>query len=163
MPAPNTTPPNPTTESATDGASIAGLVSLKGFTSNFHAKTIPTKAMTAKLANTRRHEPAPTSAPASVGPIAGANITTSADAPMAAPTLCRGKTSNTIANVMGRTSPVPMPCIARPTNAMANEGAAALTIAPTRKAPSANRVSLRAENHFMSRPANGNTTPITSI
>ena len=29
MPALNTTPPNPTTESATDGASIAGLVSLK--------------------------------------------------------------------------------------------------------------------------------------
>ena len=124
---------------------------------------IPTRAITAKLAKTRRHEPAPIRAPASVGPIAGANMMTSAFVPMAAPILCGGITSSTMANMMGRTSPVPMPCTARPASATGNEGATALATAPTKKAPSANRVSLRAENHFMSRLANGRTTPITNI
>ena len=42
-------------------------------------------------------------------------------------------------------------------------GAAPLITEPTKNAPSANSVSLRTLNHFISRLANGRTMPMTSI
>ena len=116
-----------------------------------------------KLKKMKRQENAPTMMPASVGPTAEANMMTSAVTPMAAPSLKGGMTSMTMANIIGRTRPVPMPWMARPIRATSKLFEKPLMSAPTRKAPSANTVSLRAENHFISRLANGSTMPMASM
>ena len=103
------------------------------------------------------------STPASVGPMAEADMMTSAFTPIAEPILCGGMTSSTIANMSGSTSPVPRPCTARPTSAIQKLVANALANAPTRNATRAKIAILRAENQRVSRPENGIAIPMTSM
>ena len=70
---------------------------------------MPRTSVTAKLKKMKRHENAPIRIPASVGPMAGANMMMSALTPIAWPILWGGITSSVMANISGRTSPVPMP------------------------------------------------------
>ena len=93
----------------------------------------------------------------------GANMMTSEVVPIAAPILLGGTTSMTIANIRGSTRPVPMPWMQRPTRAPTKVEEKPLISAPTAKAPRANRVSLRAENHLVSMLEKGRTRPITSM
>lgn len=68
-----------------------------------------------------------------------------------------------MANISGRTNPVPMPCMHRPTRHISKEPAKPLIKAPIRNEQRANRVIWRAVNHFIRRLAKGRTKPITSM
>ena len=101
--------------------------------------------------------------PARVVPIAEANMMMSALMPMAAPILWGGNTSKTMANIKGRTNPVPTPWIMRPARHIAKPGAKVLIREPNKNALSAKVVILRALNHFISKLEKGSTTPMASM
>lgn len=124
---------------------------------------MPTARMITKEKKIHRQERAPTRKPAKVGPMAGANMMTRAVTPMAAPSLWGGMTSMTMANIIGRMRPVPIPWMARPVKARGKEGAKPEMRAPRRKAPKATRVRLLVLNHFMRMLEKGRTMPMTSI
>lgn len=130
---------------------------------NLAVKTMPIARKNTKLKKTQRQPSAAIRMPESVGPTTGATMMTRAVVPIAAPILCGGTTSMTIANMIGSTMPVPMPWMQRPTRAPAKVDEKPLISAPTAKAPKANRVSLRAGNHLVSRLEKGRTRPMTSM
>ena len=122
-----------------------------------------TASTAAKVKKMKRQLSAPRMMPERVGPMAGANMTMSAVRPIAAPIFTGANTSRTTANIMGSTRPVPTPCTRRPASITSKLGANPLISEPTKNALSANSVSLRTLNHFMSKLAKGSTMPMTNI
>ena len=99
----------PMTDPSTDGRSIFGRVMRLTFFRPMKAKRSPTSKMIANMKKTARHERAPRTMPVTVGPIAGANMMTSALMPIASPSFFGGKISIATVNISGRISPVPIP------------------------------------------------------
>jgi len=122
-----------------------------------------TASTAAKVKKMKRQLSTPRMMPERVGPMAGANMMIRAVRPIAAPIFTGANTSRTTANIMGSTRPVPTPCTRRPASITSKLGANPLISEPTKNAPSANSVSLRTLNHFMSRLAKGSTMPMTNI
>ena len=118
---------------------------------------------TANSAKIARQLSAPISAPARVGPMTGANMTTSPATPLAAPMLRGGKTRMIAAYMVGSTMPVLTPCTMRPASSTGKLAAAVHTTAPTRKQANANSTRVLALTYLSRKPAHGSTTPMASI
>ena len=160
---PATRQPKPNAEAMMDRISTAGRVHSIEVTKNAAIQTMAMTATTANSAKIARQLNAPISAPARVGPMTGANMTTRPATPLAAPILYGGNTRMIDAYMVGSTMPVLMPCTIRSASSTGKLVATVHTKAPTRKQASANSTSVLALIHLSMQPTHGSTTPMASM
>ena len=111
-----TSPEKPTADSIIESQSTCGLLTLLTLSNEVIAKISAKTKNGINSQKIQRQESLARISPVSVGPIAGANIITSAQIPNTAPSFWGGKICIATANISGRINPVPIPCTIRPIN-----------------------------------------------